>query len=74
MIIYDFIGYITPAAKPANWRWGEGTRNQQGDFYYGDDYYARSIYANPIELVAAHKGDVMMRDPMDPDLIMDIGL
>jgi len=74
MIIYDLIGDVTPAENHANWRWGEGTRNQHGDFYYGNDYYAASIYASPQELVWAHKGDVRLRNPIDPDLVMDEGL
>jgi hypothetical protein len=74
MIIYDFIAYTTPSTKPANWRWGEGTRNMDGDFYYGDDYYARSIYPSPVELVREHRGNVRERNPMDPDLVMDEGL
>ena len=45
-----------------------------GDFYYGDDYYARSIYPSPVELVREHRGNVRERTPMDPDLVMDEGL
>ena len=73
MIIYDALK--NPGIGKRNWRWGEGTINLQGDFYYGDAYDCASYYMNPQELIRSFGVDnVRERILVDPDLLMDEGL
>jgi len=71
MIIYESL--VNPELH-RNWRWGEGTINQEGDFYFGDRYDAASIFTCPEELMRSHGIDKVRERVVDPDLIMDIGL
>ena len=56
------------------WRFGQGTRNPEGDYYVGGEYHEPSIFT--VEQLVAEsrysKEDLSYR--IDEDLLMDEGL